>query len=88
MSRVAVSPRIVGDERLFIDTDGVRCLDHMTDLMMLADERHGSALAWAEDRLSYSLATAASLDRRGLTKQAAKWNDFAGRLRDVADRWD
>ena len=60
----------------------------MTDLMMLADERHGSALAWAEDRLSYSLATAASLDRRGLTKQAAKWNDFAGRLRDVADRWD
>jgi hypothetical protein len=33
-ARVAVSPRIPDKEGLFIDTDGTRCLDFFTELML------------------------------------------------------
>ena len=51
-ARVAVSPRIPDKEGLFIDTDGTRCLDFFTELMLTADEVHGDALAWARTKLA------------------------------------
>src|SRR5262245_26081545 len=49
--RVAVSSRITDNDRLYTDTDEVRCLDYISAMMLLADDRHGGAKAWAHSRL-------------------------------------
>ena len=45
-------PGISDNDRLYTDADGVRCLDYINAMMLLADERHGDARAWAQDRLA------------------------------------
>jgi hypothetical protein len=45
--RVAVSPRILDNEGVFVDVDGTRCLDFFTELMLTAEHTHSDAVAWA-----------------------------------------
>jgi hypothetical protein len=75
-ARVAVADDIEVSGRVVVDGDGVRILDYMTELMLLADERYGGAGPWATDVIQ-------RIDARlhGMTdRQADKWRDFRDRL--------
>jgi hypothetical protein len=73
-SRIALSPRIDDDNGTYTDTDGQRCLDYLTDLMLLVEDRHGDVRAWAEPVLKHASATIKSLADAGRQKDAEKWN--------------
>lgn len=85
--RVVVSPRITDDDRLFTDTDGQRCLDYITEMMLLALDRHGDALAWAQARLVEIETTINDLNVRKRAKDAAKWVYFRDALQKTLSGW-
>jgi hypothetical protein len=87
VARVVVSPTIGDHDRLFTDTDGERCLDYMTELMLLVQDRHGDARVWAIDTLAQIGATITDLERKGLTKEATKWIYFRDKLSHAAETW-
>jgi len=87
-ARVVVSDRIKDDDRLYKDDkDGRRCLDFLTPLMLLADDRHGDAKVWADGRLKMIDDTIADLNAKGRTAHAAKWISFREQLAFIKDTW-
>jgi hypothetical protein len=86
-ARVAVSPRIPDKEGLFIDTDGTRCLDFFTELMLTADEVHGEALAWARTKLAGADSIINVLIESNRQREAAKSIRFRDWLRTEMVKW-
>lgn len=74
--RVVVSERISDNDRLYTDADGVRCLDYINAMMLLAD-RQGDAKAWAQGRLAEIESTIDGLEER---KHKEKWVYFKNKL--------
>jgi hypothetical protein len=85
LARVAVSPRITDANAIFVDTDGTRCLDFFTELMIAADEAHGDALAWARSKLAQIETTANALPAS--SDVASKWRKFGETLRNKIKTW-
>ena len=79
-ARVVVSPRISGDDRLFKDRDGIRCLDYIGEMMRLAGDQHGDACAWARNRLAEIETTINHLTESGQWNEAAKWLYFKNKF--------
>jgi len=75
-ARVAVSPRVLDNEGIFVDADGTRCLDYFTELMLSAERAHGDALAWARTTRVNIDAIIETLTNGGRQKEATKWRDF------------
>jgi hypothetical protein len=75
-ARVAVSPRIADNEGVFVDSDGTRCLDFFTELMLAAERAHGDALAWARRIRANIERTIEALTNNGRHHEAAKWRNF------------
>jgi hypothetical protein len=86
-ARIVVSPRVQFDASLFIDTDGQRCLDYFTELMLFAEERHGNAGAWIKDKINAIHVTIGDLKANGQANAAAKWSYFEDKLRYTRDTW-
>jgi hypothetical protein len=82
--RVVVSDRISGNETLYTDADGVRCLDYINAMMLLADARPGGARAWAEDRLAEIESMIDGLNER---KHKEKWVYFKNKLQYEIATW-
>ncbi len=84
-ARVAVSPRITDAEGIFVDVDGLRCLDFFNDLMRAAERTHGNALEWARATKDQIDVNIESLIQNGQHVQANKWQNFgkwlAGRVK-------
>jgi hypothetical protein len=74
--RVAVSPRILDNEGIFVDVDGTRCLDFFTELMLAAEHTHGDALAWARTTRANIETTVEVQTKSGRHDEAAKWRNF------------
>jgi hypothetical protein len=87
-ARVIVSERISDNDGLFTDTDGKRCLDYIGEMMLLAEDRHGDARAWARQRLVGIEATINALTGRGQAKEAAKWVYFKDKLSYAIQTWN
>jgi hypothetical protein len=68
--RVVVSSRVTDNDLLYTDTDQVRCLDYISAMMQLANDRHGDAKAWAQSRLAEIEKTIDALKER---KHREKW---------------
>jgi hypothetical protein len=88
VARVVASPTIGDNDRLFTDTDGERCLDYMTELMLLAQDRRSDARVWAINTLAQIGATITGLESKGLTKEATKWIYFRDKLSHAAETWN
>lgn len=86
--RVVISPRIRDDVRLFKDEDGVRYLDYVGAMMLLAEDRHGDARVWAEKRLVEIEATIKGLRRDGQSHKADKWDYFRDQLSHTMETWN
>jgi hypothetical protein len=86
-ARVVVSKRISDNDRLFIDTDGKRCLDYIGEMMLLAENRYGDARVWARQSLAEIEATINTLTGNGRTNEAAKWVYFKDELRYAMETW-
>lgn len=86
-ARVVVSPRISDDDRLFKDVDGERCLDYIGDMMLIAEDRHGDARAWARERLAEIETTINALAEIRQSNEAAKWLYFKDKLSYEMDTW-
>lgn len=86
-ARVVVSPRISDNDRLFIDTDGARCLDYVGEMMLLAEDRHGDARAWVRQRLAEIEATINDLTGYRQSNEAAKWIYFRDKLWYAMEAW-
>jgi hypothetical protein len=84
---VVVSSRIHGDDRLFIDKDGLRCLDYIGTMMILAEDRFGDARAWTQEKLAGIEATISDLIRNKQLNEAAKWVYFRDNLRFLMETW-
>jgi hypothetical protein len=82
--RVVVSERISGNDRLYTDADGVRCLDYINAMMLLADARPESARAWAQGRLDEIENTINTLKER---KHQEKWVYFKNKLQCEMKAW-
>jgi hypothetical protein len=82
--RVVVSSRVTDNDRLYTDTDDVRCLDYISAMMLLADDRRGDAKAWAQNRLEEIEKTIGALTER---KHKVKWVYFKNNLRHAIDTW-
>jgi hypothetical protein len=87
VARVVASPTIGDCDRLFTDTDGERCLDYMTELMLVAQDRHGDARVWAINTLAQLGATIGDLESKGLKREAAKWIYFRDQLSRAVETW-
>jgi hypothetical protein len=86
-ARVAISPRLGEDDGSFVDTDGQRCLDYFTELMLVAEDKHGDALAWGRQRLQAIEAAVRALNESDRRKEAAKWSSFGDKLRSEMIKW-
>jgi hypothetical protein len=86
-ARVIVSERISDNDRLFIDTDGKRCLDYIGEMMLLAENQQGDARVWARQSLAEIEATINALTGSGRTNKAAKWVYFKDKLRYAMETW-
>ena len=82
--RVVVSDRISGNDRLYTDADGVRCLDYINAMMLLANARPGGARAWAQGRLVEIESTIDGLNER---KHKEKWVYFKNKLQYESASW-
>jgi hypothetical protein len=86
--RIVVSPRISDDElRLYTDSDGKRCLDYIREMLLVAEDKHGDAQAWARQRLREIESTMDALAARNRTNEAAKWMYFRDTLHRAAEIW-
>jgi hypothetical protein len=83
--RVAVSSRVTDNDRLFTDEDDVRCLDYISAMMQLADDRHGNAKAWGQGKLAEIETTIKDLKDCG--HKAEKWAYFEKRIRRTVETW-
>jgi len=75
------------NDRLFIDTDGKRCLDYIGEMMLLAENQQGDARVWARQSLAEIEATINALTGSGRTNKAAKWVYFKDKLRYAMETW-
>jgi hypothetical protein len=75
-ARVAASKNIELSGRISAKSDGVRCLDYMTELMLQAKERFGDTRTWATEMIRRIDLRLPHMNDR----QAAKWQDFRARL--------
>jgi hypothetical protein len=82
--RVVVSERISDNNRLYTDTDDVRCLDYISAMMLRADHRRGNARVWAQDTLGEIENTINAL-KEG--KHKAKWVYFKNNLCHALETW-
>ena len=58
------------NDRLFIDTDGKRCLDYIGEMMLLAENQQGDARVWARQSLAEIEArTGATSDAVGILRR-------------------
>ena len=73
--RVAMSPRIPDNEGVSVDTDGTRCLDYFTELMLSAERAHGDALLGHGNAPNIDIAIEV-LTNSGRQKEAAIWQNF------------
>lgn len=82
--RIVVSSRISNNDRIFIDTDKVPCLEYIDAMMLLAEDRPGGAKAWAQNRLEEIEMTIGVLTEH---KHKAKWVYFKNNLRHAIETW-
>src|SRR5262249_93729 len=85
--RVVVSPRITDDPRLSRDKDGERCLDYVGEMLLVAEDRHGDARAWARERLGEVKNVIRTLTEGVRSNEAAKWMYLRDRLADELEAW-
>jgi len=86
-SRIVVSPRITHGHRIFVDDDGTKCLDYMSELMLIASDRGSSAPDWAQRRIKEIDHVIAELRQAGNSIALAKWVCFRRRLADASAAW-
>jgi hypothetical protein len=75
-ARVAASNNIELSGRISFESDGLRCLDYMTELMLQAEERFGDARTWATEIIRRIDLRLPHMNDR----QAAKWQGCRARL--------